>query len=63
MSLENVEYYRLRASQERQLAKEATNAEAAKAHAELAGHYEALVEHSDMLPSQRLSGMSQPDAG
>jgi hypothetical protein len=62
MSIENVEYYRSRAAQERQLAREATSPEAAKAHAELAGHYEALVEHADMLPKAHMDGARQADA-
>jgi hypothetical protein len=53
MSLQDVEYYRLRANEERRLAEEATGDEAAKAHAELAGHYEALVKHAEMLPKKR----------
>jgi|tagenome__1003787_1003787.scaffolds.fasta_scaffold20974344_2 hypothetical protein len=52
MSLEDVEYYRLRALEERRLADQATSAEAAAAHAELAGHYAALVAHADMLPKR-----------
>jgi hypothetical protein len=53
MSLEDVEYYRQRAREERALAAASENPEAAKIHAELATHYEALVEHADMLPATR----------
>lgn len=53
MSVEDVEYYRSRAAQERQFAREAANPEAAKAHEELAQHYEGLVAHADMLPQER----------
>jgi hypothetical protein len=53
MSLDDVEYYRLRARQERGLAEAATSPEAAKAHEELAKNYEALIERSDMLPRTR----------
>lgn len=62
MSLENVEYYRSRALEERRLAQEAASPEAVKAHEELAGHYEALVERADMLPRERFNGTSLPDA-
>lgn len=62
MSVENVEYYRSRAIEERRLAREAASAEAAKAHEELAGHYQALVDHADMLPRARFTGAAQPDA-
>jgi hypothetical protein len=52
MSLDDVEYYRRRARDERDLAASATTAESAKAHEELARLYEGLVERSDMLPSR-----------
>jgi hypothetical protein len=53
MSLEDVEYYRRRAREERELAAKADSAEAATAHSELAMHYEGLVEHLDLLPRTR----------
>lgn len=49
MSREDVEYYRSRAAQERELAAAATSPEAAKAHEELARSYEILVERADRL--------------
>jgi hypothetical protein len=51
MSREDVEYYRSRAAQERQLAAEATSPEAAKAHEELARSYEILVKRAEYLPT------------
>lgn len=53
MSFEDVEYYRRRALQERELADAAEGPEAAKAHADLAGFYEGLVERAEYLPSSR----------
>jgi hypothetical protein len=53
VSVEDVEYYRSRAIQERRFAAEATSPEAAKAHEELAEHYEGLVLHADLLPLKR----------
>lgn len=53
MSVEDVEYYRSRAAQERQFAKDAVSPEAIKVHEELAEHYEGLVAHADMLPQIR----------
>jgi hypothetical protein len=59
MSLDDIEYYRRRALEERELAHNSTTPEAASAHAELAGHYEALVAHADMLPPTRGSAANQ----
>jgi len=59
MSLDDVEYYRFRAREERERAAKADSEEAAKAHAELAGHYDALVERADMLPRRRAGGLDQ----
>ena len=53
MSREDIEYYRIRAREERALAAASDNPEAAKAHAELAGHYEALVKNVELLPPHR----------
>ena len=53
MSREDVEYYRVRAREERALAIASASPEAAKAHAELAGHYEALVRNAELLPPHR----------
>ena len=62
MSREDVEYYRQRAREERALAAAAANPEAAKAHAELADHYEALVRNVDLLPPHR-SAANEDEAG
>ena len=61
MSLDDVEYYRRRARQERERAAKADNAEAANAHQELARHYEAIVARSDLLPLNRNAGANQND--
>lgn len=53
MSLEDVDYYRYRALQERKLAAQSASLEAARAHEEMAQLYEGLVAHADMLPRER----------
>jgi len=53
MSLEDVEYYRSRALEERRRAENADSPEAAQAHQDLAELYEGLVAHAGMLPRQR----------
>lgn len=53
MSLENVEYYRRRALEERERAARADSSEAANAHQELARHYEGLIARAEMLPPSR----------
>ena len=53
MSLDDIEYYRRRAHEERERAKKTDIPEAAKAHLDLAGHYEALIRHADLLPRTR----------
>jgi hypothetical protein len=53
MSLEDIEYYRRRAREERERAEKTDIPEAAKAHRDLAAHYDALVEHADLLPPTR----------
>lgn len=53
MSLDDIEYYRRRALEERARAAEADNPEAANAHLEMAGHYEGLVARADLLPTKR----------
>ncbi len=63
MSFEDVEYYRQRAREERALAAASGNAEAAKAHAELATHYEALVKHADLLPKSRRPLTGEDESG
>jgi len=55
MSLDNVDYYRRRAREERAIAEAATNPEIAKVHLDLAKGYEALVEHASLLPPTRNS--------
>lgn len=63
MSLDDVEYYRRRAVEERKRAAKADSPEAANAHQELARHYEGLVARSDMLPLARVSPANQNDTG
>lgn len=53
MSVDDVEYYRRRALEERERAAMTESAEAANAHQELARHYEGLVAHADLLPLRR----------
>jgi hypothetical protein len=53
MSFEDIDYYRRRAREERAIAERAENRDAAKAHLELATHYEALVAYADLLPRRR----------
>ena len=50
MSRDDVAYYRRRADEERQRAKEASRADVAAIHEELARQYEALVEHKGLRP-------------
>lgn len=53
MSLDDVEYYRRRALEEREHVAKADSPEAANAHQELARHYEGLVAKADLLPIKR----------
>lgn len=62
MSVDDVEYYRRRALEERERAAKADNAEAANAHQELARHYEGLVGRADMLPLKRAAAANQNEA-
>lgn len=62
MSMDDVEYYRRRAIEERQRAAKSENAEAAKAHQDLARHYEGIVARADMLPLKRGEAANQNDA-
>jgi hypothetical protein len=48
MSETDVAYYRRRAVDERQRAREAARADVAAIHEELAKQYEALVEHAEL---------------
>lgn len=63
MSREDVEYYRQRAREERELAANADSPEAAKAHAELATHYEALVRNADLLPPTHGRAANEDEEG
>ena len=51
----DVEYYRQRASAERELAKDARRADIAAIHEELARQYEALVNRAELRPALRLA--------
>lgn len=53
MSLDDIDYYRRRALEERAIAETSDSPEAAQVHLDLAKHYEALVEHADLLPPTR----------
>ncbi|HWI76551.1 MAG TPA: hypothetical protein VNS53_05655 [Sphingomicrobium sp.] len=59
MSLENLDYYRQRAREERAIAEKAGNPEAAKVHLDLAKSYEALVEHFELLPPTRAASSGE----
>ena len=48
MSPDDVAYYRRRASDERKRAREASRANVAAIHDELARQYEALIEHKEL---------------
>jgi hypothetical protein len=63
MSLDDVDYYRRRALEERELAARSENAEAANAHQELARHYEELVARAEMLPLKHAPPANQNEAG
>jgi hypothetical protein len=51
----DVEYYRQRASAERELARDAERTDVAAIHEELARQYEALVNRADLRPTLRLA--------
>lgn len=53
MSVNDIEYYRRRALEERERAAKSDNPEAANAHQELARHYEGLVARAEMFPLKR----------
>lgn len=61
MSLDNVDYYRRRAREERAIAAAADNPEIAKVHLDLAIGYEALVEHANLLPPTRDSASGEAE--
>jgi hypothetical protein len=51
----DVEYYRQRASAERELTRDALRADVAAIHEELARQYEALVNRADLRPTLRVA--------
>ena len=53
MSVNDIEYYRRRALEERERAAKSDSPEAANAHQELARHYEGLIARAEMLPLKR----------
>lgn len=55
MPSSDVEYYRQRASTERELAKDAQRADVAAIHEELARQYEALVNRAELRPTLRVA--------
>ena len=55
MQISDVEYYRQRASAERELARDAERADVAAIHEELARQYEALVNRAELRPTLRLA--------
>ena len=61
MSVLDIPYYRRRAIEENELAAASTEPRAAKAHAELAKHYQALVDSAAMLPPT--CGADGPEQG
>lgn len=61
MSLDDVDYYRRRALEERERAAKTESNEAANAHQELARHYEGLVARAEMLPPTRGEAANQND--
>lgn len=50
----DIEYYRRRASAERELARSAESADVAEIHDELARQYEALIEQEELRPIPRI---------
>ena len=54
MSLDDIEYYRRRALEERELASKSDSPEAANAHQEMARHYESLLARAEIsVPLKR----------
>ena len=62
MSLDDIEYYRARATQERIAAADATQTEVAAIHAELARLYEALVARPELGLGRGMRASVQPSA-
>ena len=60
--MDDVEYYRRRAIEERERAAKADNAEAAKAHQDLARHYEGIIARAELLPLRRGRPANRNDA-
>ena len=52
MTTEDTAYYRRRAQQERERAKQAKLADAAAIHEDLAKQYDTLAEHPDLRPQK-----------
>ena len=61
MSIDDVEYYRRRAIEERERAAKADSHEAAKAHQDLARHYEELVARAELQPLKRSPAANRND--
>jgi hypothetical protein len=59
--LDDIDYYRRRALEERELAARSEHADAANVHQELARHYESLVARAEMLPLTRGAPANQND--
>jgi hypothetical protein len=60
--MDDVEYYRRRALEERERAAKSDNPDAARAHQDLAKHYEGIVARADLLPLKRGGAANQNDA-
>ena len=56
MSPEESDYYRARAEQEREAARNADEQYVAEIHLQLARHYEALAEEPGLRPELRMAG-------
>ena len=61
--MDDIEYYRRRALEERERAAKADDAQVANTHQELARHYEKLVARFDILLPGRDKPANQNDAG
>ena len=62
MTSADVEYYRRRAREERERAKQASQAKVAAIHEELARQYDALVEHAELRPKLRRTDAGTTEA-
>ena len=61
--MDDIEYFRRRALEERERAANADSAHVANTHQELARHYEKLVARSDIRLTSRGKPANQNDAG